>query len=293
MLIKHGVNAAQTVKVALYLLRFLDLRKVFAVDVFGHLRVFGFFVPLGEGLIKPIAFGLALGVAIDAFLVRMTLGPAVMKLLHGRAWWLPTWLSRSMPVMDVEGEALAHQLRLQEWPTPDDRHAVYGEGLAARAPGGTLFEGLDLSIDAGRTVLVTGEPVARRALLLALTGRTKLTDGELRVLGLALPEQAGPLRRRSTWVDPADPKAADRLAGAGPLVVVDDADRLAPDAMDALRTLIAGLAARRFLASDDAGDPVERPTIVLGAADPLTVRTLPLDATIRLPEAALPPGGVS
>ena len=56
--------------------------------------------------VMPIAFGLAFGVLIDAFAVRMTLVPAVLALLGDRAWWLPRRLDRVLPHLDVEGEAL-------------------------------------------------------------------------------------------------------------------------------------------------------------------------------------------
>ncbi|MFD8968910.1 MMPL family transporter [Streptomyces sp. NPDC059568] len=53
--------------------------------------------------IMPIAFALAFGVLVDAFLVRMTLVPAVLALLGDRAWWLPRTLDRLLPHLDVEG----------------------------------------------------------------------------------------------------------------------------------------------------------------------------------------------
>ncbi|MEV6174131.1 MMPL family transporter [Streptomyces sp. NPDC051954] len=68
--------------------------------------VFAGFFPLDDSLIKPIAFALAVGVAIDAFAVRMTLVPAVLALAGRGAWWLPTWLDRILPDLDVEGSSL-------------------------------------------------------------------------------------------------------------------------------------------------------------------------------------------
>ncbi|MFI1439823.1 MMPL family transporter [Streptomyces fructofermentans] len=53
--------------------------------------------------IMPIAFALAFGVLVDAFLVRMTLVPAALALLGDRAWWLPRRLDRLLPHLDVEG----------------------------------------------------------------------------------------------------------------------------------------------------------------------------------------------
>jgi RND superfamily putative drug exporter len=67
--------------------------------------VFAGFVPAGDATIKSIAFALAIGILIDAFVVRMVLVPATLALLGERAWWLPRWL-RWLPTLDVEGAAL-------------------------------------------------------------------------------------------------------------------------------------------------------------------------------------------
>ncbi|BCJ54323.1 membrane protein [Actinoplanes sp. NBRC 14428] len=68
--------------------------------------VFGGFVLIEDPTIKTIGFGLAVGVLIDAFLVRMTLVPAVLTLLGRRAWAFPRWLDRITPKVDIEGENL-------------------------------------------------------------------------------------------------------------------------------------------------------------------------------------------
>lgn len=65
--------------------------------------VFASFVFTDEPMIKQFGFALAVGVLIDAFLVRMTLVPAVMSLLGGKAWWIPRWLDRLLPTIDIEG----------------------------------------------------------------------------------------------------------------------------------------------------------------------------------------------
>ncbi|GAA0478575.1 membrane protein [Actinoplanes capillaceus] len=67
--------------------------------------VFAAFVPEGNDTIKPIAFALAVGIAFDAFIVRMIAVPAALALLGRSAWWLPAWL-RWLPELDVEGAAL-------------------------------------------------------------------------------------------------------------------------------------------------------------------------------------------
>jgi RND superfamily putative drug exporter len=68
--------------------------------------VFGGFVFAESVMIRSMGFGLALGVLLDAFIVRMLLMPALMHLLGSSAWWLPKWLDRILPNMDVEGAAL-------------------------------------------------------------------------------------------------------------------------------------------------------------------------------------------
>ena len=52
----------------------------------------------------------------DAFLVRMTIVPALMAIVGERMWWLPTWLDRLLPNLDIEGEALVARL---DAPQPD------------------------------------------------------------------------------------------------------------------------------------------------------------------------------
>ncbi|WP_246160062.1 MMPL family transporter [Microbacterium rhizomatis] len=53
-----------------------------------------------------IAFGLMVGVAADAFIVRLVLMPAALSLLGKSAWWIPKWLDKILPDIDVEGHSL-------------------------------------------------------------------------------------------------------------------------------------------------------------------------------------------
>ncbi len=68
--------------------------------------VFAGFILVHDPVIKAIGFGLTIGVLIDAFIVRMTLVPAVLSLLGKAAWWFPKWLDRITPNVDIEGESL-------------------------------------------------------------------------------------------------------------------------------------------------------------------------------------------
>lgn len=74
------------------------------------ISVFGGFIFADSTMIRPMGFGLAFGVLVDAFIVRMTLTPAIMALLGDRAWWMPKWLDRLTPNMDVEGAALSEKM---------------------------------------------------------------------------------------------------------------------------------------------------------------------------------------
>ncbi len=77
-------------------------RVVFAAAII-MVSVFASFVFSNDTMIKQFGFALAVGIVVDAFLVRMTLIPAVMSLLGERVWWLPRWLDRILPRIDLEG----------------------------------------------------------------------------------------------------------------------------------------------------------------------------------------------
>jgi RND superfamily putative drug exporter len=70
------------------------------------ISVFGGFMFSHLAMIRPLGFGMAVGVLFDAFVVRLLLMPALMHLLGRSAWWLPKWLDRILPDVDVEGASL-------------------------------------------------------------------------------------------------------------------------------------------------------------------------------------------
>ncbi|MFJ3776254.1 MMPL family transporter [Streptomyces sp. NPDC090075] len=78
------------------------------------ISVFAGFLLDDVALVKSIGLGLASAVLFDAFVVRMTIVPAVMALVGRRAWALPKWLDRVLPDVDVEGEKLRHILAARE-----------------------------------------------------------------------------------------------------------------------------------------------------------------------------------
>lgn len=75
------------------------------------ISVFGGFIFADSTMIRPMGFGLAFGLLVDAFIVRMTLTPAIMALLGDKAWWMPKWLDRLTPNMDVEGAGLSEKIQ--------------------------------------------------------------------------------------------------------------------------------------------------------------------------------------
>ena len=70
------------------------------------ISVFAAFVLMDEPFIAVMGSALAMAVLIDAFVVRMTIVPAVLFLLGDRAWKLPAWLDKIIPSVDVEGTTL-------------------------------------------------------------------------------------------------------------------------------------------------------------------------------------------
>lgn len=177
--------------------------------------VFAAFVPEGDPSIKVIALGLAVGVFVDAFIVRMTLVPAVLQLLGDRAWRMPRWLDNILPAFDVEGEGLARELEHAQWPAdmPDARIASSNLTLpgVGRVP--------DLRVAPGEALQLDPADPRSQALAAVLTGRGALKTGTLKVAGLLLPERAASVRTRSAWadLDTLDDAYADRPE----LIVID------------------------------------------------------------------------
>ncbi|MEV7191091.1 MMPL family transporter [Streptomyces sp. NPDC093510] len=97
----HGERPAQAVVTG-----FRHGARVVSAAAVIMIAVFAGFIGSSEQMVKMIGFGLAIAVFFDAFVVRMALVPAVLALLGKKAWWLPRWLDRALPNVDVEGEGL-------------------------------------------------------------------------------------------------------------------------------------------------------------------------------------------
>jgi RND superfamily putative drug exporter len=242
--------------------------------------VFAAFVPEGDATIKAIAVGLATGVFVDAFIVRMTLVPAVLALLGRTAWRLPAWIDRRLPSFDVEGADLARLIELRDWPEPNSSALIDAAGVTLgtshRGRQQLIFDHTDLSLQPGQLLVVHGpEQEASSSLLQVLSGRMRASTGRLKTLGRVLPQQAGPVRRRTRLVDLAD---TDDLVRAiisardsrAPVTMVDHADRLtSPRQRAALAELI------NTCATTGRG-------LVLAVADPASLRGVLPDHHLQL-----------
>lgn len=185
--------------------------------------VFGAFVPEGAGVIKVIALGLAVGVFVDAFLVRMTLVPAVMALAGRSAWYLPRWLNRILPNVDIEGEGLRSHQEATAWAL--DRHAAGEEvsldGLVVATGSGAsavTVGPVSLHLAAGTIGLVEGDPVARRLIAATVAGRLDPRSGRAQVGGHPLPSDSARVSRMVAIADLSGPGRAGVTVSLGELL---------------------------------------------------------------------------
>ncbi|MFD7309350.1 MMPL family transporter [Promicromonospora sp. NPDC059942] len=226
----HGGSAKHAITTG-----FQGSAKVVTAAAIIMIAVFVAFVPHGDMNLKPIALGLAVGVAVDAFVVRMVFVPAVLALLGEKAWYMPKWLDKVLPSFDVEGEGLTRELSLADWPEPGATDAVAAGDLEVHGPSGTIVGPVSVRVPDGGTLLVHGDATAPvSAFLLAVAGRIKVTGGVAKTVGLVLPERASSVRHRVAVVDAAaeggSPAAAVRRAlGDKPRVLVVDATETVGD----------------------------------------------------------------
>ena len=223
----HSGNARASIETG-----FLGSAKVVTAAAIIMFAVFVAFVPEGDVNIKPIALGLAVGVFVDAFIVRMTLVPAVLALLGEKAWWIPKWLDRALPSFDVEGEGLHREVELREWPTATSTAIVSAEGLTLDGGVVPLFADVSVSVADGDTLVVSGDRESGvTALLLTLSGRMHADSGKLKVAGYVLPVRAASVRSRVAFVslsEAMDPVRAvtDALAESPRVLTLDGLDQV-------------------------------------------------------------------
>jgi RND superfamily putative drug exporter len=78
--------------------------------------IFCAFTTLPATQVKPIAISFAIGVAVDAFLVRLTLVPAIMAVVRSKLWYHPQWFAKYVPDPDIEGNQLEKRLAAERVP---------------------------------------------------------------------------------------------------------------------------------------------------------------------------------
>ncbi|WP_027506615.1 MMPL family transporter [Rhodococcus sp. UNC23MFCrub1.1] len=100
----HGATASDAIVTG-----FKYGARVVAAAAVIMISVFAAFMLEPDSFIKSIGFALAAAVFFDAFIVRMILIPAVMALLGDKAWYLPKWLDKILPNVDIEGEKLVRR----------------------------------------------------------------------------------------------------------------------------------------------------------------------------------------
>ena len=91
---------------------FVHASRVVVAAAVIMVSIFAVFVLTEDPMVRQFGFTLATGILLDAFLIRLTLVPAVIKAAGERAWWMPRWLDRVLPQLDIEGA------RLQAAPVP-------------------------------------------------------------------------------------------------------------------------------------------------------------------------------
>lgn len=248
----HGASATEAIRSG-----YLSSSKVITAAAVIMIAVFAAFYPHGDAVTQPIAFALAVGVFIDAFMVRITLLPAVMVLLGDKAWWMPKWLDKRLPVLDVEGEGVNHQLALADWPYADAHLGVHADRIQIRTKADAPVLGpISFEIPPGDLLLARGQsPQTRTALALILSGRMKTTHGKLKVAGYVVPEQMTLLRPKTALVrltEENDPLTAVRraLTARTRVLVVDGLETVPSlESRDAIVAEVREIASARGVAA--------------------------------------------
>ena len=280
---------------------FISSARVVTAAAVIMISVFAAFIPHGSSTIKPIALGLAVGVFVDAFMVRMTLVPAVLALLGDQG------------VVDAEAArpgAAAHRRRgLRAGPA---RRAgrVGGDQRCRRGPGRGRRHRHRRRSGRRSTCRCRGEstvsydhpdPAVRAALVWTLGGWRKPVGGHLAVLGRVLPEEAGAVRKsvRVVPLPSRDDDAVDVRRYVSTLLVAQSdkpwpSRRTTNQALDQAESWLSPLRAEadaQRLADRRLGDlaPLERRLVTLSAAAVQSPELI----VVAEPDRDLDPGAMS
>lgn len=159
--------------------------------------VFASFVPHADANLKPIAAGLAIGVLLDAVVIRMIFIPAALTLCGRHTWMIPAALDRILPHVDVEGGIVHDHLERSRQIREHPRRVVEARDVDIRGARGPVVTGLDLHLDEPGVCIVQGpDGTGKTSVLLTLAGRMPFESGCIEIAGYVLPEQAAAVQRR-------------------------------------------------------------------------------------------------
>jgi len=177
----HGTDARQAV-----ITGFGHGARVVTAAAIIMISVFAGFVLAPDPVVKSIGFALGIAVLFDAIVVRMTIVPAVMTLFGRAAWWLPAWLDRILPDVDVEGEKLRHLLDTAptaEGAAPTAEAAAPTAEAAAptaeiAAPAGQVAAHAEERAHSGEAAVRAGEAAIRASEIAAPAGESQVLAAE-------------------------------------------------------------------------------------------------------------------
>ncbi|QDZ15383.1 hypothetical protein [Humibacter ginsenosidimutans] len=114
---------------------------------------------------------------------------------------MPRILERVLPHFDAEGEGIAKELELTDWPEQAERMAIAADDVSVARSGLDLVTGFAALVPNGGVLVVRSDDAAAgAALVAAICGRYPVASGTLKVAGLVLPTRAAAVRARSALV---------------------------------------------------------------------------------------------
>lgn len=163
------------------------------------IAVFVGFIPHGSFYVQPIALGLAVGVAVDAFLIRMTAIPALLTLIGEAAWWCPQFLSRYLPHLS-HGDEYAGTPWLASSDSPENPPLLLAQGIVISSHATPALPLKDFQIHAGECVRIQATPLLAREVIRILSGITRPRRGHL-LTNLTPPgARYSPTRQRTGFI---------------------------------------------------------------------------------------------
>jgi RND superfamily putative drug exporter len=197
--------------------------------------------------------------------------PAVLALLGEKAWWIPKWLDRVLPSFDVEGEGVAKEIELRNWPAAGSTDIATAEGLTLDAGATRLYENVSFSLPQdGALVVSANRDASVTALLLTLSGRMLSDSGILKVAGYVASVRAASVRSRVAFVslsEASDPvrDLTDALREKPRMIALDGIDQVT-DAVTRRNIYDALVSARSAAMKGDS-----TLAIAVGTASPTTL----------------------